>query len=117
MKAIVKKGDKLIREYSLMRAGCRCELCNTDRDDLDSHHLLPKSVYPQHRHNPNNIAILCRRECHIMAEDHPEEFAEQAAESGRFADRLQWADDHRDTDKYPTEVDYEENVRMLREAV
>jgi len=31
------------------------------------HHLLPKSIYPQFRHEPSNIAILCF-ECHSKCE-------------------------------------------------
>lgn len=31
------------------------------------HHLLPKAVYPQFRHTPENIMILCP-DCHTQAE-------------------------------------------------
>jgi len=32
-----------------------------------SHHILPKSKYPEFRHDKRNIAILCRK-CHAEAE-------------------------------------------------
>lgn len=32
-----------------------------------SHHILPKSKYPQFRYDSRNIAILCK-DCHAMAE-------------------------------------------------
>lgn len=117
MKPIIKEGDKLIRERSLMRAGHRCELCTTTRDELDTHHMLPKTVYPQHRYKLENTAMLCRLKCHNMAENHPDQFADEIARTGRLTDRLQWANDNEGIDKYPIDVDDEENVRLLKEAV
>jgi 5-methylcytosine-specific restriction endonuclease McrA len=43
--------------------------CGLGREPLTLffHHLLPKSTYPQFRHTPENIMILCR-DCHAQAE-------------------------------------------------
>lgn len=38
-----------------------CSICG--RYGNDAAHLLPKSIFPEHYTNPENIVILCR-ECH-----------------------------------------------------
>lgn len=117
-KPFVAKGDKLRREKALVRAGYRCELgCRVfGKHNLQDHHLLPKSVYPQHRFKLINSAILCVT-CHDTAENDPDRFEEKALQSPALRDRMLWALENTGVDKYPTEVDYEENVRLLKEAV
>jgi len=39
----------------------------------EGHHLLPQSIYPEHRLNPENIVVLTREE-HGHVEDHPKDF-------------------------------------------
>jgi hypothetical protein len=39
----------------------------------EPHHILPKSIYPEYRHTPENIAVLTR-ENHSWAEDNPNLF-------------------------------------------
>jgi 5-methylcytosine-specific restriction endonuclease McrA len=45
---------------------CNCRLPKTAYNWM-FHHLLPKAQYPQFRHTPCNIAILCL-ECHSKCE-------------------------------------------------
>ena len=45
---------------------CGCGLGNTWKP-FNFHHLLPKADYPQFRHNPDNIAVLCLT-CHSKCE-------------------------------------------------
>jgi len=104
----VKKGDALLREMNLKRADFKCEVCGTDQDTLDNHHFLPKSVYPQHRFNPDGTAILCRRRCHFEAENYPDQFLASAVQIERLQDRVLWHDINKGIGKYPSEVDYDD---------
>jgi hypothetical protein len=116
-KNVIKEADKYLYAFCLVRADYKCEKCGNRTDDQDPHHILPKSVYPQHRHNPSNIAILCRRKCHIMAEDHPQQFALEIALCGNLDERHTWALENVGKNKYPIDVDYDENFRFLMETI
>jgi hypothetical protein len=115
MTDFVKKGDTELRKRNLERAGGRCELCSSDYQP-DNHHLLPKSVYPQHRFKAINTAILCRRRCHNMAENFPIEFEEAIFDKPAFHERVEWVNDNKGIGKYPSEVDYEEMYNELMES-
>jgi hypothetical protein len=112
MNPFVEKGDAELRERNLVRAYGRCELCGSTHEP-DNHHLLPKSVYPQHRFEKMNTAILCRRKCHNMAENFPTAFTEAIQDKANFQERIQWVDEHKGIGKYPAEVDYEEMYETL----
>ena len=45
---------------------CNCKL-GKEPLTIFFHHIMPKSIYPQFRHEPSNIAILCL-ECHSKCE-------------------------------------------------
>ena len=105
-------GDKELRKRNLARAGDRCELCGSTYQP-DNHHLLPKSVYPQHRFEKMNTTILCRLKCHNLAENHPEDFADAIAGKANFQERIEWVDEHRGIGKYPSEVDWEKMYNEL----
>jgi len=107
MSSYIKKGDILLKKHNLIRANNRCELCGATFE-LDNHHLLPKSVYPQWRFEKRNTVILCRRKCHNLAENFPIEFARIFKEKVRFKERVKWVEEHAGIGKYPTEVNWEE---------
>jgi hypothetical protein len=115
MTDFVQKGDKELRKRNLARAGNRCELCG-DTYEPDNHHLLPKSVYPQHRFEKMNTAILCRRVCHNMAENFPLKFADAIKDKPAFQERAEWVNDHKGIGKYPSKVDYEKMYDVLMES-
>jgi 5-methylcytosine-specific restriction endonuclease McrA len=52
-----------------------CARCSRNRNTVCGHHVLPKSIYPEHRLNEKNIIPLCFM-CHRTAHDHPKEFAD-----------------------------------------
>ena len=116
MDPIIKKGDALLREKNLKRANFKCEMCGTDQDRLDNHHLLPKSVYPQHRFRPENTTILCRKKCHYEAEVFPERFLSEAVLIPRLRDRVLWRDEHNKIGMNPVEVDYEGMFEVLNQS-
>jgi hypothetical protein len=115
MNEFIKKGDKELRKRNLARAGNRCELCPSTYQ-LDNHHLLPKSIYPQHRFEPMNTVILCRLKCHDMAENHPIDFAEEFETNANLQDRADWVNEHKGIGKYPSSVDYEKMYNELMES-
>ena len=119
MSSIIKQGAKLRRLLSLKRADYRCELCRKviGQSRLDDHHLLPKSVYPQHRFELQNSAILCKMECHPLAENDPEEFERRAIKFEKLRPRIIWARSNRGINKYPVEVDHDEAVSKLLKAI
>lgn len=52
--------SKLVKEL----AGNKCVICeSTER--LESHHILPRSIYPEYSYDLNNGICLCHR-CHYM---------------------------------------------------
>ena len=111
----VEKGDTELRKRNLHRTRGRCELCGSNYQP-DNHHLLPKSVYPQHRFEKMNTAILCRRRCHNMAENFPMEFTEAIKDKPAFRERVQWVSDHKKIGMHPSEVDYEAMYNELMES-
>jgi hypothetical protein len=115
MTDFVKKGDQELRKRNLERAGNRCELCKSNYM-LDNHHLLPKSVYPQHRFEPRNTAILCRFRCHNLAENHPLDFAEAIENNEAFRERVEWVSEHKGIGKFSYDCDYEEMYNELMES-
>lgn len=50
--------SKLVRE-----SGC-CSLCGSTVNKLDAHHILPKDIYPNYRHDTNCGIPLCKASCH-----------------------------------------------------
>lgn len=112
MTDFVKKGDQELRKRNLERAVNRCELCKSTYM-LDNHHLLPKSVYPQHRFEKMNTAILCRFRCHNLAENRPTDFANAIEMHPAFTQRIMWVNDHTGIGKYPRDIDYEEMYNVL----
>ncbi len=113
MKPVIIKGDRLLKQICLLRAEHRCEKCTSSLHELDPHHLLPKSVYPQHRHNPENIVILCRRKCHNLAELNPVKFLAEIRLKLNLKDRVVFYDENKDINPHPVSVDYEENLRQF----
>ena len=112
MNPFIKKGDKILRERNLARAGNKCELCSSTYQP-DNHHLLPKSIYPQHRFEKMNTAILCRFRCHNLAENHPTDFAEAIQMKANFQERIHWVNEHTGIGKHPAEVEWEEMYNEL----
>ena len=112
MQTIIIKGEKLLRDICLTRAGFKCELCD-DTFLLDMHHILPKSIYAQHRLQPMNIIILCRLQCHNVAERYPVEFMKKFLESTILPERVSWILKNIDVNRYPTEVNYEAQYEKL----
>jgi hypothetical protein len=107
MEQVVKDGDVVLKKRNLERAGNKCELCNSTYQ-LDNHHLLPKSIYPQWRFEKMNTAILCRFRCHNLAENHPTDFANAIQMKANFTQRIMWVNEHTGIGKYPTEINYGE---------
>lgn len=114
MNEFVKKGEPILREICLDRAGHKCELCDSEFM-LDCHHILAKSIYPQYRLEPMNIIVVCRMKCHCLAENQAEEFLEQVGEKSKLQDRLIWATLLRGIDMNPTDADYEGQYNKLME--
>ena len=56
------------------------------------HHLLPKSVFPEYRYDPENIFVLTPEQ-HSWAEDNPKEFMHWLHDNEFL--RWQWVQDHR----------------------
>lgn len=114
MNDFIKKGEPILREICLARAGFKCELCNSEFM-LDCHHILAKSVYPQYRLEPMDIIVLCRMQCHDLAENAPTKFLELAGEKKMLQDRLIWASLLRGINMNPTDADYEGQYDRLLE--
>jgi hypothetical protein len=114
MNPIIKKGDEELKKRNLERAGNKCELCNSTYQ-LDNHHLMPKSIYPQWRFEEMNTAILCRFRCHSLAENHPTDFANAIEMKANFHERIQWVNEHTGIGKYPADVDYEAMYEKLKD--
>lgn len=115
MKPIIKKGDALRRNLSLARASDRCEVCTCDFN-LADHHVLPKSVYPQHRFNKNNSVILCVP-CHEMIELNREVLLVHMRARPRFDDRLNFYRTNEGINKNPPTIDYEKQYEDLLNEV
>ncbi len=111
MKTIILRGDKIHRQMALERAGNQCELC-WNSYHLENHHVLPKSVYPQHRFNFFNSCILCPV-CHNMIELEPIILTKHMETRLQFRDRLSWYKENTGIGKNPTEVDYEKQFKEL----
>lgn len=59
--------EKQIIKFAIKNKG-KCEICNSTLN-LQGHHILSHSNYPELREDVNNIQILCK-ECH--SKQHPE---------------------------------------------
>ncbi|MBC8419050.1 MAG: hypothetical protein H8E10_10695 [Desulfobacterales bacterium] len=57
----------------------------------EGHHILPKSVFPEYRLTPENIAVLTREE-HGHVEDHPKEFMNWLHDHHPL--KWKWAQEH-----------------------
>lgn len=55
--------DKLFEYLIKRRAGWRCELCNSNRDGLESHHVFTRGDHWL-RWDPDNGVATCRAGCH-----------------------------------------------------
>lgn len=117
MNPIIKNGDLLLKRWCLERADFRFEMCDTQTDHIDPHHILPKSVYPQHRHNPENIAVLCRSECHNFAETKPRAFMKAARTKHKLQNRIMFYDKNKGINPNPPYVDIYGPVEKLKELV
>lgn len=113
-----RKLDDFLRKICLDRVGNKCEVCGNG-GTLDPHHVLPKSVYPQHRGQPMNIVVLCRIDCHGKAEgaDGREWLLGEMIDSQRFYERMDFYADNVEVNKYPTEVDYEKQLEDLKASI
>lgn len=65
MKQVSKKQAYKNRELSKIKSKLdkKCFICGNFGDDLA--HLLPKSIFPEHYTNENNLVIMCRT-CHNL---------------------------------------------------
>ena len=63
---IIQK-DKELRAQILIRDNYTCQRCGKKLEGRNCHlsHVLPKGKYPELRHDPNNVKILCYH-CHIQ---------------------------------------------------
>ena len=52
-----------VRVNALKEAGGKCMVCDKDSGKLDTHHILPRSFYPNFIYCPENLIILCSS-CH-----------------------------------------------------
>lgn len=68
MKQISNKQAQRNREISKIKQmlPATCAICG--KPAVDAAHLVPKSMYPEHYTNPQNIVGLCRR-CHRKYDD------------------------------------------------
>ena len=57
--------ESILTEYKKLHAK-QCVLCGRNANDLC--HLLPRSLFPEHITNPNNLVIMCR-DCHRLHDD------------------------------------------------
>ena len=63
-----KKKDRILSEYKKLQPK-QCVICLRPANDLC--HLLPKSVWPEHYTEPDNLVIMCR-DCHSQHDDNIE---------------------------------------------
>lgn len=59
------KQKRILSEYKKLHPSS-CVLCGTAANDLC--HLLPRSLFPEHITNPDNLVIMCRK-CHQLHDD------------------------------------------------
>lgn len=85
-------GKKVEAEFMASFRMKPCARCKRNRESVCGHHILPKSVYPEHRLNEKNIIPLCFM-CHGTAHDHPKEFTEWLAVAR--PEQHKWAEDNR----------------------
>jgi len=72
--------DKLFEYIIKSRAGWRCELCNSNRDGLDCHHVFTRGNH-WIRWDPDNGVATCQAGCHDrkkvldwLLDQHPERY-------------------------------------------
>lgn len=61
-----KNRERLIRLEKLHQCSYRCELCGSKltKESTELHHIKPQSLYPELRHDPDNLMALCH-DCHV----------------------------------------------------
>jgi hypothetical protein len=71
-KRLIEANDKIWSKKIKERDGC-CQMCGTNRGELEAHHIWPRSCQSI-RWNLHNGVTLCKYQCHVWAENHPDEF-------------------------------------------
>jgi 5-methylcytosine-specific restriction endonuclease McrA len=62
---------KFRERLRLARGAFRCEACGTISDELEAHHVIPRTVRPDLEYVAANIRFLCPL-CHHVAHKHDE---------------------------------------------
>jgi hypothetical protein len=64
-KSYIKICDDLLKEYLILKHGCKCQLCDIGfkKEELMPIHILTKKAYPNLRYYMPNVRLGCD-DCH-----------------------------------------------------